>query len=108
MEVNLTGSNQKREYKRVSNEERANLIHMVEYFKLSISKASTMLGINYTNAMSIMRIYRRENRAQSIRPIHGHYITGGQCHINHQGDKEQQNFSFQNKQGMSLIQFDQA
>ena len=53
----------KREYKRVSDEERANLIHMVEHFNLSISKAARMLGMNYTNAMSIMRIYRRENRA---------------------------------------------
>ena len=62
--------NKKREYKRVTDEERANLIHMVEYFNMSISKASSMLGLNYTNAMSIMRIYRRENRAQSIRPVH--------------------------------------
>ena len=63
MEDNCLGSYKKREYKRVTDEERANLIHMVEYFNLSISKASNMLGLNYTNAMSIMRIYRRENRA---------------------------------------------
>ena len=30
MEDNLTGANKKREYKRVSDEERANLIQMVE------------------------------------------------------------------------------
>ena len=64
-------ANDKREYKRVSDEERANLINMVENSDLSISKAASMLGLNYTNAMSIMRIYRRENRTQSIRPNFG-------------------------------------
>ena len=71
----MKAANKKREYKRVTDEERANLIHMVEFLDYSISKASSMLDINYTNAMSIMRIYRRENRAQSIRPVYRQYIT---------------------------------
>ena len=58
-----------RAYKRVTNQERANLINMVESSQLSISRAAGILGINYTNAMSIMWVYRRDNRAKSIRPI---------------------------------------
>ena len=58
-----------RAYKRVTNQERANLINMVESSQLSISRAAGILGINYTNAMSIMWVYRRDNRSQSIRPI---------------------------------------
>ena len=51
---------QKRKYKRMTNEDRANLINMVENAKLSISRASRMLGTNYSNAMAIMRVYRKE------------------------------------------------
>ena len=94
MEENLKAANKKREYKRVTDEERANLIHMVEFLDYSISKASSMLDINYTNAMSIMRIFRRENRTQSIRPVNGQSITynspeknGGHCPTCHKEDK---------------------
>ena len=58
----------KRAYIHVTDQERANLIHMVETTNLSVSKASRLLGINYINAMSIMRVYRSENRIESIRP----------------------------------------
>ena len=52
----------------MSDQERANLIFMVESANFSISKASSILGLNYTNAMAIMRVYRKENRSQSNRP----------------------------------------
>ena len=58
----------KRKYMRVTDQQRANLIHMVEATNLSISKASSLLGINYTNAMSIVRVYQREKRMEAIRP----------------------------------------
>ena len=41
---------------------------MVEQANFSISKASAILGLNYTNAMAIMRVYKKENRSQSNRP----------------------------------------
>ena len=44
----------------MTNEDRANLINMVENAKLSISMASKMLGTNYSNSMAIMRVYRKE------------------------------------------------
>ena len=51
-----------REYKHVSDKDRAKLIKMVTNAKLSISKASSMLGISYSNSMAIMRVYRKNER----------------------------------------------
>ena len=52
----------------MTNEDRANLIDLVENAKLSISRASRMLGTNYSNAMAIMRVFRKEKRTKLIRP----------------------------------------
>ena len=48
-----------RGYKHVSDKDRADLIKMVENAKLSISRASRMLGISYSNSMAILRVYRK-------------------------------------------------
>ena len=60
---------EKREYKRITDQERANLIFLVESANFSIGKASSMLGLRYSNAMAIMRVYRKEKRMQSNRPV---------------------------------------
>ena len=60
---------EKREYKRISDQERVNLIFLVESANFSVSRAASMLGLRYANAMSIMRVYRKENRMQSNRPV---------------------------------------
>lgn len=51
----------------MSDQERVNLIYMVESENISISKASSILGLNYNNAMAIIRTYRKENKAESNR-----------------------------------------
>ena len=61
--------NEKREYKRITDQERVNLIFLVESANFSVSRAASMLGLRYANAMSIMRVYRKENRMQSNRPV---------------------------------------
>ena len=40
---------------------------MVESENISISKASSILGLNYNNAMAIIRTYRKENKTESNR-----------------------------------------
>ena len=40
---------------------------MVESESISISKASSILGLNYNNAMAIIRTYRKENKDESSR-----------------------------------------
>ena len=48
-----------RGYKHVSDKDSADLIKMVENAKLSISRASKMIGISYSNSMAILRVYRK-------------------------------------------------
>ena len=50
----------KRSYRKVSDQERVNLVYMVESENISISKASSILGLNYNNAMAIIRNYRKD------------------------------------------------
>ena len=64
---NYIESDQKRAYRKVSDQERVNLIYMVESENISISKASSILGLNYNNSMAIIRTYRKENKAKSSR-----------------------------------------
>ena len=52
----------KRSYRKVSDQERVNLVYMVESENISISKASSILGLNYNNAMAIIRNYRKDNK----------------------------------------------
>ncbi len=56
----------KRRYNQVDVDLRKELLHAIESQQLSIKSASEQLGINYSTAKNIVRIYRREKRMHKL------------------------------------------
>jgi transposase-like protein len=52
----------KRRYEKITNEQRKNLIEMVEQQGHKIKKAAAELDIPYENAKAIFRVYRKDSR----------------------------------------------
>ena len=57
---------QKRKYNQVDVDLRKELLHAIETKQLSIKSASEQLGINYSTAKNIVRIYRKEKRMHKL------------------------------------------
>jgi hypothetical protein len=56
-----------REYKKVNDELRMELIKMVSEDKISIRNSSVALGINYENAKAIYRCFRLQKRVTKVK-----------------------------------------
>lgn len=54
----------KKEYTKVSNEQRRKLISLVHVKKMSIVKAAKLTGIYYPTAKVINKVFKSENRIQ--------------------------------------------
>lgn len=53
-----------KQYTKVTNEQRKELIRLIYDEKLSISKAADMTAIYYPTAKAINKVYKKENRVQ--------------------------------------------
>ena len=58
----------KREYLRISDERRDELIRQVVIYKVQIKLAAAELGIKYTSAKSILEAYRKKSPRPVIKP----------------------------------------
>jgi hypothetical protein len=56
-------SRQRTNYKRIANDSRISLIHLVYDKNMAIKEAADKLMMNYSTAKTIVRVYRLENRA---------------------------------------------
>ena len=66
IEIETDNKESKRTYNQVDFELRKQLLNIIQSRKLSIKTAADELGINYSTAKNIVRIYRRENRMNKL------------------------------------------
>ena len=56
----------RRKYKQIDFNKRQQLLLKIDEGRTSIKSASSMLGINYSTAKNIVKIYRREDRIEKL------------------------------------------
>ena len=62
----------KRQYKKVSDSKREQLIECIRQRDITIKEAAEACGINYENAKAIARVFRKEKRViKRNRPVPG-------------------------------------
>lgn len=61
-QIKIKRSRKKATYRRITNEEREELIYLVLKEGVRMREAAARLGLNYSSAKTILRIYRIENR----------------------------------------------